>query len=571
MKTFGKLVLSKDRKTWIITCEPHVVMRLKRVFPRVSRKSHGDIRITNTSETSRELEWFLDRYPLEMADTDRGALSAQSSIHRERETLVSELLSGVRPPREYQLAIPARGYQRVAADIAFGQGGLLLADDLGIGKSCSGICLLSRPECRPALVVTMTHLTSQWEREIHRFAPMLSTHVLRKGTPYSLLHTKRTKPGQLMLTPETPDVIICNYHKLSGWAEMLAPLVHCVIYDEAQELRHTGTAKYAAASHISTSAQWRMGLTATPIYNYGDEIFSVMQCLLPGSLGAHSEFIEEWCVYQNAKANSIKDPKAFGTYARDAGIMLQRTRADVGRELPSLTRIPHTIECNSSALDAIEGPAAELARLILGEGETERGQKMRASEELSGLVRQATGIAKAPYVAAFVRLLVESGEQVVLYGWHRAVYDLWMEQLKDLSPSLYTGSESTHQKDASRQRFIDGRSKVLIMSLRAGAGLDGLQTACKTVVFGELDWSPGVHEQDIGRVHRDGQANPVMAFFLIAEQGSDPIVADVLGLKKAQADGVMDPKSQRLETVDATGQSIKELARQYVTRREVAA
>src|SRR5687767_15689991 len=53
-----------------------------------------------------------------------------------------------------------------------------------------------------------------------------------------------------------------------------------------------------------------------------------------------------------------------------------------------------------------------------------------------------SGIAKAPYVALFVRMLVEAGEKVVLYGWHHAVYDLWCQSLKDLKPAMFTGNES---------------------------------------------------------------------------------------------------------------------------------
>src|SRR5579884_3848269 len=43
------------------------------------------------------------------------------------------------------------------------------------------------------------------------------------------------------------------------------------------------------------------------------------------------------------------------------------------------------------------------------------------------------------------------------------------------------------------------------MSLRSGAGLDGLQEDCTVGVFGELDWSPEQHRQCIGRLDRDGQ------------------------------------------------------------------
>ena len=92
-------------------------------------------------------------------------------------------------------------------------------------------------------------------------------------------------------------------------------------------------------------------------------------------------------------------------------------------------------------------------------------------------------------------------------------------------------------------------------------GLVGLQGSCRTVVFGELDWSPGVHEQATGRVHRDGQAEPVVAYYLMAESGSDPIVAQVLGIKRQQIEGVRDPDAAIVQTAEAREDATKMLAR----------
>src|SRR5690606_41175610 len=68
------------------------------------------------------------------------------------------------------------------------------------------------------------------------------------------------------------SVIISNYHKLAGWADVLAGKVRSVVFDEVQELRIPGTGKYYAARHIAGQADFRLGLSATPIYNYGGEI-----------------------------------------------------------------------------------------------------------------------------------------------------------------------------------------------------------------------------------------------------------------------------------------------------------
>jgi hypothetical protein len=91
------------------------------------------------------------------------------------------------------------------------------------------------------------------------------------------------------------------------------------------------------------------------------------------------------------------------------------------------------------------------------------------------------------------------------------------------------------------------------------------------VVFGELDWSPGVHEQCVGRVHRDGQREPVLAYYLVAEHGADPTMADVLGLKKAQIDGLRDPHGALVEALEADGRHVQHLASAYLRQRGLAA
>lgn len=564
--TLGKLELTRDNR-WRIEAEPHIMLRFKRVFPR-SEGQYGTITISNTPDVCRDLTWFIDRHPLDMTGATFEALNAGTARQVETESITQSLLDGTRKPRAFDLAVPAREYQKVSAELCLANGGLLNADDVGLGKTCSAICVLAEPSSLPALVVTLTHLPKQWAAEIARFAPRLRTHILKTGTPYDLRNIKRRRSSQLEFADETPDVIITNYHKLAGWSETLAPVIKTVIWDEVQELRHAGTGKFEAAKHIASNAQFRKGLSATPIYNYGEEIYNIVEVIRPGTLGSYDEFKIEWCENWNGKWK-LKSPHIFGEYLTTSGIMLRRTAEEVGRELPKVQRIPHVIDADAEPINKVETAATELANIILTQGQR-RGAAFQASEQLSNLIRQATGIAKAPHVADFVRLLVEAGERkVILYGWHREVYSIWMERLKDLNPVMYTGSETATQKEESKRRFMeDFNTHVMIISLRSGAGLDGLQHKCRTCVFGELDWSPGVHTQCIGRINRDGQKHNVLAYFLLADSGADPIMADVLGVKTTQIDGLLnvetDPLAQQLD-----GDHIKRLAEQYVTRKSM--
>lgn len=554
---FGHIL--KEGNRWAITCEAHVRTKIKRIFPEVSQYASETIHLSDNEENCRDLLWLIDRYP--MVVEPLSYMKERASFHLEQENLVSNLLQFKQPPENFELAIPPREYQSLAATLLHVKKGLLVADDVGLGKTVTSICAMARKENLPVLVVTLTHLPSQWKAEINAFAPELNVHILKSGQPYDLVPKRRKKQGDLFEQPRLPDVIISNYHKLNGWADLLGEIICYVVFDEIQELRREESNKYAAAKHIASKATLRLGLSATPIYNYGAEFFNVIDVLRPGVLGTKAEFVREWC---DSDQKLIKDPRAFGDYLRREGIMLRRTRADVGRELPPINKIPQYVECDKNALDKIKGSAVELAKTILATQQNYRGEKLMATEEFNILMRQATGIAKAPYVAEFVRLLLESGEKVVLYGWHREVYSLWLELLADYKPCLYTGSESPKQKDQAKEAFISGDCRLLIISLRSGAGLDGLQDHCSTVVFGELDWSPGVHEQCIGRVARDGQLNPVMAYYLISDSGSDPIIADVVGIKRGQIEGVRDQNVELVEKLEVGPGNVKRLAQAYL-------
>lgn len=563
MKTYGTATL-KDGK-WHVKCAPHVALRLKRMFGRLSTQQAHVLVLKATDEVSRDLLWFTQRFPLDV--TPMKELKLRADRHAADCDSFDRLIAGDVPPMQFDLALPARDYQRVAATALLNAHGLLLADDLGVGKTVSAICALTDPRMRPALVVTLTHLPKQWEAEIKRFCPRLTTRVIKKGSPYDVRlkakpRGRKHSPYQVdLIEPAFPDVLIINYHKLAGWAESLAGVVKSVTFDEVQELRIADSNKTRAASLIAASAHYRLGMSATPIYNRGGEFYNVISVLRPDVLGVRQEFHTEWCTGSDEKA-MIKDPEAFGTYLRESGIMLRRTRKDVQRELPAMSRTVHHCDADADALREAENRAAELARIIL-DRDTSWHEKGEATREIDWKMRQATGIAKAPYVAAFVQMLVDSGESVVLYGWHRAVYDLWADLLKDCAPVFFTGEESTPQKEAAKQAFLKGESKVLVMSLRAGAGLDGLQHACRTVVFGELDWSPGVHEQCEGRVHRDGQGEPVAVYYLVSEAGSDPIVSEVVGLKRGQIEGVRDPNADKTLLQVDSADGIKRLAERY--------
>jgi hypothetical protein len=335
-----------------------------------------------------------------------------------------------------------------------------------------------------------------------------------------------------------------------------------VCWDEIHELRAGEfAAKGAASLRLAAAARYRLGLTATPIFNYGVEIWNVMQFLRPEVLGPWPDFLREFA----PGGTLVEGGKVLGAFLRDQNALVRERKDD-----PAPNVIVHTLEeYDEAEIASVEDWARAMAvRATTGEFR-DRGQ---ATRELDLRMRLVTGVSKARAVARFVRVLVEGGTPVLLFGWHRDVYDIWLEDLRDLEPAMYTGSESPAVKAKMAERFLNGETDILIMSLRSGAGIDGLQHRAGCVVFGELDWSPGQHHQCVGRLDREGQplyerGEGVTAIYLVVDDGSDPPMMDVLGLKASEAHSVVDP-DLGVQSKQSDETKLQKLVQRYLDKVE---
>ncbi len=535
---------------WLVeSMLPHVSMRFKGMFKGLRDGQTPPFLIKDRPDMAVDLDWFMQRYPLTLSDKAAArladGLAAYASVRDslgalQRPDYAPGLLTG------FKLGEAAFNYQVCAAEMLRVTRRLLLLDDVGLGKTVSALASISDGWGLPAAVVVQPHLSSQWVKSyIERF-----THL-------KAFEVKDRQPRNL----PPADIYLFRYSNIAAWADYAATLgCKTVILDEVQELRNgRNTDKGRGVAAFCAAAENVLGLTATPIYNYGSEIWNVVQFIAPGALGSWDEFVVNWCVSHGTHW-IVKAPSALGAYLQEEGITLRRTNedAEVASTLPPASKVVLEVEWNEGDAETDRTLQQRLAQRILHGPFMERGQ---AARELDLLLRQETGVAKARSVAAYVRTLVEGGEQVVLAGWHRAVYDIWNAALSDLKPVMFTGSESQPAKARAKAAFLDGSSPIMIMSLRSGAGLDGLQHACANVVFGEFDWSPQVHAQVTGRLRRYGQVREVTSHYLHVDGGSDPVIMSTLGLKASQSHAILNPYGGDADATPVNETRMKQLAR----------
>ena len=522
----GQLQFNHHAGRWyVFDLKPHVSLAFKRVFPKVS-VTETRFSLKDTDATRADLQWFMMRYPLETHEHERLEQGAERLRIRaeERERILLPDWNPGKAPGFRENRQPYT-FQMQAAKIALDNPSLLLGDDVGLGKTISALATLTMGAPLPAALVVQPHLADQWAARTREFTN-LRVHIIKGTKPYDL--------------PQA-DLYIFKYSNAFGWVDIFATgMFRTFLSDEAQELRKgVASRKGRTATILREHADLSLGLTATPIYNYGDEMFNVMEFIAPGLLGGRDEFIREWCTPIGGNF-IVNDPDALGSFLHGSGYYLVRDEDDatVAATMPPLNVLPVEVGWSDSAVEDVNEIARTLAQKVVSGSFVERGQ---AARELDAFMRMQTGVAKAKYVAAYVDMLLNDCDRVLLAGWHRDVYDIWGAHLNHHNPVLYTGSESAAKKRRNVEAFTKGDARVLMISLRSGSGLDGLQDVCSDVVVGELDWSPQVLRQLYGRLRRPGQRNQVNAHVLHTYGGSDPIMLDAIGVKSDQSRGIIRP------------------------------
>ena len=540
---YGTLSYNRRSKCWTIKGEPCVTEMAARLFPGSERR-RGEARFTANRRIIGDVNWLMMRYPLEIAPRDRELWKNALAQAREHVLLRmnAEKLPRRSTPPEGTFEGELREFQKEGLSFLLANPRTLLADEMGLGKTVQALACLAAAKEFPALIVVPPHLLRNWQTEITRFLRL-------DGKPARVCVLTGLKPYQ----PPEADAYIIHYLLLRGWKQALPQMgFKAVVFDEIQELRHGGTEKYSAASLLAEECERVIGLSGTPIYNKGSEIWNVVNILDYHCLGDWESFTRAWCDgYGN---HLVRNPALLGEHLRREGLILRRTKEEVLAELPPKRRLVQEIDSDDKVYRELMRPVMDQLGSLLALHPDAR-ERALLEEQVGRGERQATGVAKAPFVAAFVRALEDSGEKVLLFAHHHAVMDIYRKELAAYRPVFITGRESTTQKEEAVARFMEGKTNLCVISLRAASGLNLQRASC--VVFGELDWSPAVHSQAEDRAHRMGQKDSILCYYLVAPQGSDRDMQDALGLKVSQFVALMGDQTPELSSVQDAQKAAK--------------
>lgn len=297
-----------------------------------------------------------------------------------------------------------------------------------------------------------------------------------------------------------------------------------MIADEAHFLKERGSNRtgYIVDSRwgIFNFALKIFLLSGTPMLNRPAELFAILRACYPEALfdcPTWEAYAYRFCGSADAKgwndslnADGASNSEELGR--RLQPFMLMRDQSVLGDKLPGVTIIDHDLVV----------------------------ERFIDKKEHIATRRRQTGEAKAEQLVENIAQVAKDSGKLVVFYYHDSVRVALSRRFPHCS--IIKGGMSSHEKAQAIERFQKlALIEVILVQLGAGGvGLDGLQHCAHVGYIAELDWTPALLDQAIGRLRRLGQKHHVTIHRPIGkQQGLDQHIKKMLASKTIVINDVM--------------------------------
>ena len=444
--------------------------------------------------------------------------------------------------------------------------GGILADDMGLGKTLQVISLLLTEqqeqkagirEERCSLIVCPASLVYNWQKEVERFAPSLSTVMILGSATEREDIIKKAKPGQILIT---------SYDLLKRDVDVYKDKIFAVqVIDEAQYIKNAGT--QAAKGVKKITAGFKLALTGTPIENRLSELWSIFDYLMPGFLSTYQKFREdmELPISTNQDANKMERLQRM-----IRPFILRRLKGDVLKDLPEKLEENLFAHLEGEQLSLYDAQVQHMKNMLNDTTEKEfRASKIQILAELTKLRQLCCDpsllyenykgdSAKKEMCMDLIENAVNGGHKVLLFSQFTSMLDLLAEELEARGIKYYmlTGAVNKEKRMRMVESFNEDDVPVFCISLKAGG--TGLNlTSADIVIHYDPWWNVAVQNQATDRAHRIGQKNVVTVYKLVSQGTIEEKIVDIQERKKQLAEQILE--GEGMDSISFTKDELMEL------------
>jgi SNF2 family DNA or RNA helicase len=420
-------------------------------------------------------------------------------------------------------------HQRKAAALIAERPSIMLAHEMGTGKTRSALDGLAEADARKIIVLCPKSIIGVWIRQAGEYHPARwNVLPLARGST-------RQRGDQLRTMPDGPTIVIVNYD--AAWRGELGAALSgqtwdALVLDESHRIKApNGRASRWVRGKLAPRCVRRIALTGTPMPHSPLDLWAQADALGPGKHLDRSFFAfrHRYAVMGghrvNGRAVQVVGWKSLpDLYHRMAAFADVVRKADV-LDLPPILHETIPIRITGAArrvYDALERDMT--ARVSTGEVTASNVlvQILRLAELTSGYARTSDGMIDRLHsekADALADILADSSGPVVVFC--RFVVDLSAARAAAESNGWSVDELSGRRNDIGavwEPRLPRTLAVVQIQS--GGLGID--LTAASVAVYWSQTWSLGDYDQSMARLHRPGQRGASVLFLhLVVEDSID--------------------------------------------------
>jgi SNF2 family DNA or RNA helicase len=483
-------------------------------------------------------------------------------------------------------------YQVEAVDKMVAQKKILVAYEMGLGKTPMTIAAIEQLKPTFTLVLCLSSLKYQWKKEIEKFSD--STVTVIDGTP-------KQRAEQYKAATQH-DYIVMNYEQVvNDWETIKSMSFDAIVCDEATAIKGFKAKRAKRVKDLAKTIQVKFALTGTPIENgRPEEIYSIMQFVDSKVLGRFDLFDKTFIVrnyfggvdrYRNlpllhktltehSVRKSQKDddvapylPDAiyrepilvkldratqavYDHIAKDLHSLLIEARESFGSNFNVAAHYGQAFDANDpanqmrgeimsrvSALRMLCSTPAIL-KASAKEFENHTGKGSAYIHSLGDVIDNISKTVKRDVLVSYLKDHLDidpSYKAVVFASYLLSVHDIVSTlNTTGYSAVAYTGEMNAKEKEEAKLRFQNSSTiRVLVSSDAGGYGVDLPQA--NLLVNYDQPWSAGLAVQRNGRIIRTSSEWTTITIQDILVLGSiEQRQYDMLKQKKSVANAVLD-------------------------------
>lgn len=400
--------------------------------------------------------------------------------------------------------------------------GLLVAHPCSGGKTLTGIAS-AYASGFPALICAPALARGVWTSELRKWAPSAR-----------LRHLTGREAAQLDGTEA--DFYFVNYEVLASWGGELAGIDwSTVILDEAHEIRGRLSKRvtHGYRRAVALSCPRVIGLTATPIWNRLNGLWTLLDFIHPGWYGTYGAFVRR---YLDAEISWVHGGLVLGKASNTAELQ-GRLAYTVRRlpveqllpELPPIARVPVFIENEAAARRLTAAMQQVAAKSAHGELTTEQ-------------VRSVLGVAlmretklKLPALREFIES--RPGVKVLVAAQYKesvAIIERFLANFLGMSNVFaFTGDVLLHKRlEVFAQVAVMPATQTAAVVCTMASARQSIDASCMdAVAILELPWTVEELVQFEGRARRTTRTADVEAAYFTVDASIDRHLLEMLAAK----------------------------------------